>query len=221
MDGEENKKTERLESFTRNNEGKEMTTNTGVKISNDENSLTVGDRGPTLLEDFLMREKLSHFDRERIPERVVHARGYGAHGVFELYESLEELTMANFLRDPSKNAAVRFSEVAGSKGANETNRDVRGFAVKFYTEEGNFDLVGNNIPIFSFKMVLNFPILFTLLNQSLIMKFHKDKQRTIRFGISSPIIRSPRNDDVDYVRSYDSAKFSNDARLRCSYIPFS
>lgn len=149
MDGRENKKIEQLQSFTKNNEGKEMTTNTGVKISNDENSLTAGDRGPTLLEDFLMREKLAHFDRERIPERVVHARGYGAHGVFELYDSLEDLTMAHFLQDPSKKTPIfiRFSEVAGSKGANETNRDVRGFAVKFYTEEGNFDLVGNNIPI--------------------------------------------------------------------------
>lgn len=99
---QKNKKTEQLQSFTRENEGKEMTTNTGVKISNDENSLTASDRGPTLLEDFLMREKLSHFDRERIPERVVHARGYGAHGIFELYESLEELTMTHFLQDPSK-----------------------------------------------------------------------------------------------------------------------
>lgn len=103
-----NKKIEQLQSFTRENEGKEMTTNTGVKISNDENSLTAGDRGPTLLEDFLMREKLSHFDRERIPERVVHARGYGAHGIFELYESLEELTMAHFLQDPSKKHRFSF-----------------------------------------------------------------------------------------------------------------
>lgn len=117
MDGRENKKIEQLQSFTKNNEGKEMTTNTGVKISNDENSLTAGDRGPTLLEDFLMREKLAHFDRERIPERVVHARGYGAHGVFELYDSLEDLTMAHFLQDPSKKTPIfiRFSEVAGSK----------------------------------------------------------------------------------------------------------
>ncbi|PFP05729.1 catalase [Bacillus thuringiensis] len=159
MDGKKNKKTEQLQSFTRENEGKEMTTNTGVKISNDENSLTASDRGPTLLEDFLMREKLSHFDRERIPERVVHTRGYGAHGIFELYESLEELTMTHFLQDPSKKTPlfIRFSEVAGSKGANETNRDVRGFAVKFYTEEGNFDLVGNNIPIFFIQDGIKFP----------------------------------------------------------------
>lgn len=104
-----------------------------------------------------MREKLSHFDRERIPERVVHARGYGAYGEFELYESLEELTMAHFLQNPDVKTPlfVRFSEVAGSKGVNETNRDVRGFAVKFYTEEGNFDLVGNNIPIFSFRTGLS------------------------------------------------------------------
>ena len=111
MDGKKNKKTEQLKSFTRENEGKKMTTNTGVTISNDENTLTAGDRGPTLLEDFLMREKLAHFDRERIPERVVHARGYGAHGIFELYESLEELTMAHFLHDPSKKNPFSFASL--------------------------------------------------------------------------------------------------------------
>ena len=96
-----------------------------------------------------------HFDHERIPERVVHARGYGAHGIFKVYESQAALTRAQFLQDPSVETPVfvRFSEVAGSKGANDTNRDVRGFATKFYTDEGNFDLVGNNIPIFLFKIV--------------------------------------------------------------------
>lgn len=155
----ENKKTEQLQSFVRDNFGKPLRTNEGVTISNDENSLTAGDRGPTLLEDFLMREKLAHFDRERIPERVVHARGYGAHGVFQVYESQEELTMAQFLQDPNTITPVfvRFSQVAGSKGANETNRDVRGFATKFYTEEGNFDLVGNNIPIFFIQDGIKFP----------------------------------------------------------------
>ncbi|MFJ2042852.1 catalase [Paenibacillus taichungensis] len=156
---DENKKIEQRNAFLRDNNGKEMSSNEGVKISDDSNSLKAGDRGPTLLEDFLMREKLSHFDRERIPERVVHARGYGAYGEFELYESLEELTMAHFLQDPGVKTPlfVRFSEVAGSKGVNETNRDVRGFSVKFYTEEGNFDLVGNNIPIFFIQDGIKFP----------------------------------------------------------------
>ncbi|WP_211747766.1 catalase [Paenibacillus sp. Marseille-Q4541] len=155
----ENKKTEQLQPFVRENFGKPLSSNEGVKISDDENSLNAGDRGPTLLEDFLMREKMTHFDRERIPERVVHARGYGAHGVFQVYESQEELTMAHFLQDPNVKTPVflRFSEVAGSKGANETNRDVRGFATKFYTEEGIFDLVGNNIPIFFIQDGIKFP----------------------------------------------------------------
>jgi catalase len=156
---DENKKIKQLESFLRDNYGKEMSANEGVKISDDENSLQAGDRGPTLLEDFLMREKLAHFDRERIPERVVHARGCGAHGVFELYESQAELTMAQFLQDPAVKTPVfvRFSQVVGSRGANETNRDVRGFAVKFYTEDGNFDLVGVNIPIFFIQDGIKFP----------------------------------------------------------------
>lgn len=155
----ENKKTAQLKSFIRDNTDKPLTSNEGIKISDDENSLKAGDRGPTLLEDFLFREKLAHFDRERIPERVVHARGYGAHGVFQVYESQEELTMAHFLQDPSVKTPVflRFSQVAGSKGANETDRDVRGFATKFYTEEGNFDLVGNNIPIFFIQDSIKFP----------------------------------------------------------------
>ncbi|MGF9976911.1 catalase [Viridibacillus arvi] len=158
-DEDENKKIKQLESVSRDNYGKEMTANEGVKISDDENSLQAGDRGPTLLEDFLMSEKVAHFDRERIPERVVHARGFGAHGVFELYESQEELTMANFLQDPAVKTPVfvRFSQVVGSKGANETNRDVRGFAVKFYTEDGNFDLIGINIPIFFIQDGIKFP----------------------------------------------------------------
>lgn len=153
------KKEQQLQQFVRQNEGKIMTSNEGVKISNDEDSLKAGDRGPTLIEDFLFREKMAHFDRERIPERVVHARGYGAYGEFELYESLEELTMAKFLNDTAVKTPlfIRFSQVAGSKGVNETNRDVRGFATKFYTEEGNFDLVGNNIPVFFIQDSIKFP----------------------------------------------------------------
>nr|WP_026681850.1 catalase [Priestia megaterium] len=155
----ENKKQEQLNEFVRDNYGKIMTTEESVKVSNDEDTLKAGIRGPQLLEDFMMREKMTHFDRERIPERVVHARGYAAHGYFQVYESQEKLTTAKFLQDPSVKTPVflRFSQVAGSRGVNETNRDVRGFATKFYTEEGNFDLVGNNIPVFFIQDGIKFP----------------------------------------------------------------
>ncbi|MBO0603120.1 catalase [Sporosarcina sp. E16_3] len=136
-----------------------MTTNQALKVSNDEESLKAGIRGPTLMEDFHFREKITHFDHERIPERVVHARGYAAHGVFELYESMKEFTKAKFLQEPGTKTPVftRFSNVVGSKGSADTVRDVRGFAVKFYTEEGNYDLVGNNIPVFFIQDGIKFP----------------------------------------------------------------
>ncbi|MXV37803.1 catalase [Flavobacteriaceae bacterium Ap0902] len=136
-----------------------MTTNDGVKINDDNNSLKAGDRGPSLLEDFIHREKMAHFDRERIPERVVHARGSAAHGIFELYESLEEYTKAGFLTDTSRKTPVfvRFSTVAGFRGSPDLARDIRGFSVKFYTEEGNYDLVGNNTPVFFIQDGMKFP----------------------------------------------------------------
>src|SRR6186713_2829552 len=136
-----------------------LTTNQGVKINDNQNSLKAGNRGPTLLEDFIMREKITHFDHERIPERIVHARGSGAHGVFQVYESMEKWTKAGFLQDPSLETPVfvRFSTVAGSRGSTDLARDVRGFAVKFYTQEGVFDLVGNNIPIFFIQDAVKFP----------------------------------------------------------------
>jgi catalase len=125
----------------------------------DQNSLKAGDRGPTLLEDFIMREKITHFDHERIPERIVHARGSAAHGVFKVYKSLAQYTRAGFLQDPNRETPVfvRFSTVAGSRGSTDLARDVRGFAVKFYTEEGNFDLVGNNMPVFFIQDAMKFP----------------------------------------------------------------
>jgi catalase len=137
----------------------QLTTGQGIKVSDDRNSLKVGERGPTLLEDFILREKITHFDHERIPERVVHARGAAAHGVFEVYKSLAELTKAKFLQDPAVKTPVfvRFSTVAGSRGSADTARDVRGFAVKFYTEEGNFDIVGNNMPVFFIQDAIKFP----------------------------------------------------------------
>lgn len=136
-----------------------LTTNQGLKINDNNNSLKAGDRGPTLLEDFILREKTTHFDHERIPERIVHARGSGAHGVFKLYNSQEKFTKADFLNDISVETPVfvRFSTVAGSRGSSDLARDVRGFAVKFYTSEGNYDLVGNNMPVFFIQDAIKFP----------------------------------------------------------------
>ena len=137
-----------------------MTTNQGQPISTDQNSLRAGHRGPTLMEDQVLREKIQHFDHERIPERVVHARGAAAHGVFQVYDdSLSEYTMAKVLTDPGLETPVfvRFSTVAGSRGSADTARDVRGFAVKMYTPEGNWDLVGNNIPVFFIQDAIKFP----------------------------------------------------------------
>ncbi len=136
-----------------------LTTNQGLRINDDQNSLKAGSRGPSLLEDFHLREKITHFDHERIPERVVHARGAGAHGVFRVYESLAPLTKAKFLQNPAIETPVfvRFSTVVGSRGSTDLARDVRGFAVKFYTEEGIFDLVGNNIPVFFIQDGIKFP----------------------------------------------------------------
>ncbi|WP_414050643.1 catalase [Macrococcus animalis] len=155
-----NEKQKQLDEFKREHkEDAALTTNQGLKMAEDEFSLKAGDRGPTLLEDFHFREKMTHFDHERIPERIVHARGYGAHGEFELYQSMEKYTKAKFLNDTSKKTPlfVRFSTVQGSRGANDTVRDARGFAVKFYTEEGNYDLVGNNIPVFFIQDAIKFP----------------------------------------------------------------
>ena len=136
-----------------------LTTNQGMTISDDENSLTVGPRGPVLLEDFVLREKINHFDHERIPERVVHARGSAAHGTFELTHSLSDLSKADIFQRVGEKTPVftRFSTVAGNKGSSDMARDVRGFAVKFYTQTGNWDLVGNNIPVFFIQDAIKFP----------------------------------------------------------------
>ncbi|MGH9074272.1 MAG: catalase, partial [Acidimicrobiales bacterium] len=136
-----------------------LTTRQGTVVADDQNTLRVGDRGPAALEDFHFREKLFHFDHERIPERVVHARGFGAHGFFETHESLAEITKADlFQRQGERTPAfVRFSTVAGNKGSGDLARDVRGFAVKLYTKAGNWDLVGNNIPVFFIQDPIKFP----------------------------------------------------------------
>jgi len=136
-----------------------LTTQQGVAVADDQNTLRLGARGPALLEDFHFREKIFHFDHERIPERVVHARGYGVHGTFTLTESLEEFTTARILTEVGEKTPMftRFSTVAGSKGSFDLARDVRGFACKFYTKDGNWDLVGNNIPVFFIQDAIKFP----------------------------------------------------------------
>ena len=139
--------------------GEVLTTNQGVAVGDNQNSLKAGLRGPTLLEDFILREKITHFDHERIPERIVHARGSAAHGYFEAYKPLTDLTRAAPFQEAGKMMPVfvRFSTVAGERGSVDTARDVRGFAVKFYTDEGNWDLVGNNIPVFFIQDAMKFP----------------------------------------------------------------
>ena len=148
-----------LEKVRVDSAGRALTTNQGVAISDNQNSLKAGLRGPTLLEDFILREKITHFDHERIPERVVHARGSAAHGFFECYEALTDLTMAAPFAEAGKRTPVfvRFSTVAGERGSFDLARDVRGFAVKFYTDQGNWDLVGNNIPVFFIQDAMKFP----------------------------------------------------------------
>ena len=148
-----------LASYREDPTGNFLTTDQGVRVVSTDDSLHAGERGPTLMEDFHLREKIMRFDHERIPERVVHARGAGAHGHFQVYQSLAKYTSAGFLQDPEKRTPVfvRFSTVVGSRGSADTVRDVRGFAVKFYTEQGNFDLVGNNMPVFFIQDGIKFP----------------------------------------------------------------
>ncbi|MFZ2529449.1 MAG: catalase [Rhodococcus sp. (in: high G+C Gram-positive bacteria)] len=155
-----NAKDEQLDRFRVDRNSGYLTTQQGVRVDHDDDALTVGDRGPTLLEDFHAREKITHFDHERIPERVVHARGSGAYGFFEPYDDgLADVTAARFLTTPGLRTPVfvRFSTVAGSRGSADTVRDVRGFATKFYTEQGNYDLVGNNFPVFFIQDGIKFP----------------------------------------------------------------
>jgi catalase len=156
--GSDQRKIADLSKNTVDANGQSMTTDQGLKINDDQNSLKSGERGGTLLEDFILREKITHFDHERIPERIVHARGSGAHGVFEAYGNASPFTKADFLKKGKKTPVfVRFSTVAGSKGSTDLARDVRGFSVKFYTEEGNYDFVGNNIPVFFIQDAIKFP----------------------------------------------------------------
>lgn len=156
---QESSKINDLKKYTKNGNDQPLTTRQGVKVNDTNNSLKAGSRGSTLLEDFILREKITSFDHERIPERIVHARGSGAHGYFELYESISQYSKAGVLTDTSRKTPVfvRFSTVAGSKGSVDLARDVRGFATKLYTEEGTWDLVGNNMPIFFIQDAMKFP----------------------------------------------------------------
>ncbi len=150
--------TDVLDAYLVSDEGAGLTSNQGIPIPDDDNSLRAGERGPTLAEDFYFLEKIQHFDHERIPERVVHARGVGAHGYFEASKDISDVTQAKFLKPGVQTPVfVRFSTVAGEKGSSDLARDVRGFATKFYTEEGIFDLVGNNIPVFFIQDAIKFP----------------------------------------------------------------
>lgn len=155
----DNAKLQDLEKNKSDGTGQFLTTDHGVKINDDNNSLKAGERGPSLLEDFILREKITHFDHERIPERIVHARGSAAHGFFQPNAEAAKFTKAGFLKDANVTTPVfvRFSTVAGFRGSTDLARDVRGFAVKFYTQEGNFDLVGNNVPVFFIQDASKFP----------------------------------------------------------------
>lgn len=157
--GNTSHKTEAMESMRSHPVGQALTSNLGVKIADDHNTLKAGHKGPSLLEDFLFLEKMAHFDRERIPERVVHARGSGAYGYFQVYRSLAQYTKAAFLQHPEEKTPVfvRFSTVQGFRGSPDTVRDIRGWATKFYTSEGNYDLVGNNTPVFFIQDAMKFP----------------------------------------------------------------
>jgi catalase len=172
--------------------GDTLTTATGVPVDDTDNSLRVGDRGPTLLDDFHLREKIMHFDHERIPERVVHARGAGAHGTFRLTKSIEKLSCASVLTKPSVETPVfvRFSTVAGSRGSADTARDVRGFAVRFYTQEGNWDLVGNNIPVFFIQDGIKFPDLIHAAKPEPDREIPRPRRPMTHFGTLPP---SPPN----------------------------
>lgn len=152
-------KTRQMDSYRAESDGMGLTTNEGVKVAHNQNTLRAGTRGPALVEDFHFTEKLAHFDRERIPERVVHARGSGAHGFFQAYKSLAKYTKAGFLQDPDMKTPVfvRISTVQGFRGSPDTVRDIRGFSTKFYTQEGNFDLVGNDTAVFFIQDAIKFP----------------------------------------------------------------
>jgi catalase len=200
----------------------QLTTQQGVPVADDQNSLKIGSRGPAALEDFHLREKIFHFDHERIPERVVHARGFGAHGYFENYESLSSITRADLFQRAGERtpAFVRFSTVAGNKGSADLARDVRGFAVKLYTKEGNWDIVGNNIPVFFIQDAIKFPDLIHAAKEEPDRGF--PQAQTAHDNFWDFIISHSRKypyGDVDHVRSRDTSIISFYGRLWSPHIP--
>jgi len=217
----QDKKTQ-LEAFTVAT-GPELTNNQGLQIPDNHNSLKAGDSGPTLLEDFILREKISHFGQERIPERVVNARGCGAHGYFKAYKSMVQYTSAVFLQDPELETPVfvRFSTSAGSQGSADTVRDVRGFAVKFYTQDGNYDLVGNNMPVFFIQDAIKFPDLIHALKPEPNHEMpasHECARYLLGFCFADA--RSNPYAYVDHVRSRVATQLAHDGRIWRSRFSF-
>ena len=214
-------KEQQLHQFQARPDGEFLTTNQGVRIPHTDDSLKAGERGPTLMEDFHFREKITHFDHERIPERVVHARGSGAHGYFQVYESMAEYTKAAFLLDPAKQTPVfvRFSTVLGSRGSADTVRDVRGFATKFYTEEGVYDLVGNNIPVFFIQDAIKFP---DIIHAGKPEPHHEMPQAATAHDTFWDFIsldaRKHARDHVGAFRSRNSAQLPHDGGIRRPHI---
>ena len=220
-ENEKNQKDKDLAMFQEDATEEYLTTNQGVRINDDQNSLKAGERGPSLLEDFILREKITHFDHERIPERVVHARGSAAHGYFQVYESMAPYTKAKFLQDPSVKTPVfvRFSTVAGSRGSTDLARDVRGFAVKFYTEEGNYDLVGNNIPVFFIQDAIKFPDLDPCRQTGAAQRNSAGGLGARYFlGFHFADAGIDAHDHVGDVGPRDSPKSSHDGRFRRSHF---
>ncbi len=199
-----------------------LTTNFGHPISDNQNSLRAGARGPTLLEDFVLREKIFHFDHERIPERIVHARGSGAHGVFKVTKAIPELTQASIFQKKGNSCPVfvRFSTVAGGAGSVDTPRDVRGFAVKFYTDTGNWDLVGNNIPVFFIQDAIKFPDLVHSVKMEADRGLSAVSLGARHFlGLHRPDARVPAHGDVGDVRPHDPAQPAHDPGIRRAHLP--
>jgi catalase len=195
---------------------KHLTTNQGAPVSDNQNSLTVGERGPVLLQDVHLIEKLAHFDRERIPERVVHAIGAGAHGYFQVHKSMAKYTCAKFLQDPKKKTSVfvRFSTVVGARGSAETVRDPRGFAVKFYTEDGNYDLVGNNLPVFFIRDAIKFPDMVHAFKPAPDTNNpHKLVGKQSFLGFHLPIPRIDPHDHLALFRQRNRQKFQKNGRI--------
>ena len=221
-DKPETGKTEDLKRFTEDSRDQYLTTNQGQRINDNQNSLKAGERGPSLLEDFILREKITHFDHERIPERVVHARGAAAHGYFQPYESLAKYTRAAFLQDPNKRTPVfvRFSTVAGSRGSTDLARDVRGFATKFYTDEGVFDLVGNNMPVFFIQDAIKFPDLIHAVKPEPHNEMPQAQSAHDTFWDFISLIPGVHaHDDVGHVGPGHPPQLPHDGRLWRAYLP--